>query len=455
MFELTHSTRNCGGVTRRAWLKVGGVSLFGLSLPKLLQAEASQPSGTRKDVSCILLWTDGGMSNIDTLDMKPDAPVEYRGEFSPISSNVPNTPVCELLPRMATVMDKVCLVKSIAHPESGDHTAATHYMLTGYPQRPDPTGQPVGSTIYPMFGSVVSKELGWKNNLPPNVQIAGRLAYSGAGYLGSKYDPLIIKNDPNSKEFRVEDVSIPNEVGFERTMRRRRMLDRLDAWQKQVEAAAKSPTSQPQASGAVLDRSEFYQQAFNLITSPAAKQAFELQAEPDAVRDRYGRTREGQATLLARRLVEAGVRFVTIGFGGWDTHDKNFIRLRNPLLPTLDQAWSALLEDLSQRGLLNSTLVICAGEFGRTPTVNGAAGRDHYAPCNAVGLSGAGVAMGHTVGKTDAKCTQVVGQTNSTLDYAATIYRILGIDVTKEYITNDGRPALINSGGQPIAGVIA
>jgi uncharacterized protein (DUF1501 family) len=279
------------------------------------------------------------------------------------------------------------------------------------------------------------------------------MSYVGAGYLSSKFDPLTIASDPNAKEFRVEDVSIPNEVGVDRTMRRRRMLDRLDGWQRQIESAMKSPNAAA-VGGDVLDRSEFYRQAFDLITSPAAKQAFELQAEPDALRDRYGRTREGQATLLARRLVEAGVRFVTVGFNGWDTHDKNFVRLKQPLLPTLDQAWSALLEDLSQRGLLDSTLVICAGEFGRTPGVNGAAGRDHYAPCNAVGFSGAGTAMGHTIGKTDGKCTAVVGQSNSTLDYAATIFRLLGIDSSKEYHTEDGRPVQINAGGKPIEGVI-
>ncbi len=453
MFGVSGLARQCDGVSRRLVLQAGGLGLFGLNLPSLLRAEAASKSGS-KPMNCILLFTAGGMSNIDTFDMKPDAPVEYRGEFSPISSNVPGTQVCEHLPRMAQVMDKVCMIKSIVHGESGDHTAAMHYMLTGYPQRPDPTGQPIGSTIYPAFGSVIAKELGWRNNLPPNVLIGNKMSYVGAGYLSSKYDPLPIKADPNAKDFSVEDVSIPTEVGFDRTMRRRRMLDRLDGWQRQVESAMKSPNATT-TGGAVLDRSEFYRQAFDLITSPAAKKAFDLQSEPDAVRDRYGRTREGQATLLARRLVESGVRFVTVGFLGWDTHVKNFISLKQPLLPTLDQAWSALLEDLSQRGMLDSTLVIGAGEFGRTPGVNGGAGRDHYAPCNAVGFSGAGTAMGHTVGKTDSKCASVVGQSNSTLDYASTIYRLLGIDDSQEYRTEDGRPVLINAGGKSMAGVIA
>ena len=207
--------------------------------------------------------------------------------------------------------------------------------------------------------------------------------------------------------------------------------------------------------GAVADRGEFYRQAYDLITSPVAKQAFDLSAEPDALRDRYGRTREGQATLLARRLVESGVRFVAVDFGGYDTHDKNFIRLKDPLLPTLDKAWSALLTDLSERGMLSNTVVLCAGEFGRTPRVNGAAGRDHWHLTNAIGFSGAGVRMGSIVGATDSKCERVVGRENSTLDYAATIFKLMGIDDTKEYISNDGRPIQINNGGRAIDEVFA
>ena len=434
MIELQHH--------RRTFLRAGSLSLLGLSLPRWLALQAAQPAAARRDVNCILLWTDGGLANMDSLDMKPDAPVEYRGEFRPIASNVAGMDVCEHMPHMARCMDKVCLVKSIAHTESGDHVAATHYMLTGFPQRPDPTGQPAGAIIHPAFGSVVSQQLGWREGLPPNVQIASRIFYSGGGYLGSQFDPLAIRTDPAAKDFRVEDVSIPVEIGVERTARRRRALERLDAWQRQVESQK----------SAIADRGEFYRQAFTVMTSPAAKRAFALHEESDAVRDRYGRTRDGQAALLARRLVEAGVRFVTIGSSGWDTHDNNFGRLKNSLLPTLDQAWSALLEDLHRRGLLDSTVVICAGEFGRTPKVNGAAGRDHYAPCNVIGFSGAGVPMGTVIGATDAKCEQVVGRPHSTMDYAATIYRLLGIDDNREYRLDDGRPMRINNGGKPIFG---
>lgn len=441
MFSLNRPLRNCQGVSRRAVLRAGGLSLFSLSLARLLEAKAR--GAVTKDVNCILLWTDGGMSNIDTFDMKPEAPLEYRGQFQPISTNLPGVAVCEHLPLMARQMDKLCLVKSIAHKESGDHVAATHYMLTGYPQRPDTSGQPVGSTIYPMFGSLVARQQGWRNSMPPNVQIGHRLAYGGAGYLGSAFSPLSILGDPAAADFRLGDLT--DSVAPNRSERRRRMLERLDAWQEEVE----------RTKGALLDRNEFYRQAFDLLTSPAAKKAFNLSEEPAAVRDRYGRTREGQSALLARRLIESGVRFVTVATAGWDTHDNNFNRLKDTLLPALDRSWSALLEDLSERGLLDSTVVLCAGEFGRTPRVNGAAGRDHYAPCNVVALSGAGVRMGNTVGRTDSKCEQVAGRPHSTLDYAATLFALLGIDGTQEYRSEDGRPILVNNGGQPIAEVLA
>lgn len=416
-----------------------------MSLTKLLCAEQNQPDGRFKNVNFILLWTNGGLSNIDTLDMKPDAPVEYRGEFKPIATNLPGLSICEHLPLMSRQMDKVCQVRTIVH-QGTQHSEATHWMLTGYPQVPDVNGAPVGSTIYPCFGSVVSKELGWNKGLPPYVQCAANpIGYSGGGYLGSAFNPLMVKRNPLDKDFSVDDVSIPSQVGNDRTERRRRILDKLDDWQRQIDKKG----------GAVADRSEFYRQAYDLITSPAAKKAFDLSAEPEALRDRYGRTREGQSTLLARRLVEAGVRFVTVDFTGYDTHDKNFIRLKDPLLPTLDRAWSALLTDLSERGMLSNTVVLCAGEFGRTPRINGAAGRDHWHLTNAIGFSGAGVKMGSIVGATDSKCERVIGRENSTLDYAATIFRLMGIDDSQEYTSNDGRPIQINNGGRPIEGVFA
>lgn len=435
------------GIDRRSLLQVGGASLLGLSLPKLLQAEAVTPAAARKDLNCILLWMGGGPSNIDTFDMKPNAPSEYRGDFHPISTNLPGVHVCEHLPLMSQRMNDLCLLLSVAHTESGDHTAATHYMLTGYPQRPDPSGQPAGSLVYPAIGAVVGREQGWRNSLPPYVVAGSKITpYAYAGYMGSAYDPMIIKGNPSDPAFSVDDVSIAPAIGDERTMRRRSMLGELDRWQRQLDSR----------SGVLLERSRFYQHAYDLITSPAAKRAFKLDEEPASVRDRYGRSQYGQTCLLARRLVEAGVRFVTMHTHQWDTHQDNFTGLKEAIrLPDLDQYWSALLDDLKERGMFDNTLVIWMGEFGRTPTVNGRAGRDHWAPTSAICMSGAGIKMGTTVGQTDARCERVVGTPHTTHDFAATIYRLLGIDANKEYLTPDGRPVLVNYHGQPITQVMA
>lgn len=428
---------------RRTFLRVGSLSLFGLNLPRVLSAMANQPSSQRKQVNCILLWMGGGASNIDTFDMKPDAPTEIRGDFKPIASNVNGLQVCEHLPLMAKEMDKVCMIRSLSHPESGDHVAATHYMLTGYPQRPDPSAQPANSLIYPSFGSVLSKEQGWNNRLPPYLVLTGKPGpYTGGGYLGSAYNPLTVRADPNEAQFSVKDVTIPDAIGLDRTLRRRQMLSELDAWQAKQQ-------------GTIGERNQFYQQAYDLITSPAAKRAFRLDEEPVAVRERYGRHRYGQSALLARRLIEAGVRFVTVETSWWDTHVNNFKDLKGTRLPNLDQFYSALLEDLAQRGLLDTTLVIWMGEFGRTPTINGAAGRDHWGWANTIGLSGAGINMGTVVGKTDRKCERPNGTTHSTHDFAATVFHILGIDGTKEYLTPDSRPVLLNYHGKPIAEALA
>lgn len=450
MLNLTmDQIRLCDGIGRRDMLRIGGLSMFGLNLPHWLagRARAAEAGGPAvKDVSCILLWMGGGPSNIDTFDMKPDAPPEIRGEFRPIASNLPGLSVCEHLPLMSRQMDKVCLIRSVSHTESGDHTAAHHYMLSGYAQRPDPTGQPANSVIYPAYGSVVSRELGWRSGLPPYVVLTGEAApYTGAGYLGSAFNPLTIKADANDPKFSVEDVSIPQAVGFDRLRRRRAMLAAVDGWQRQADRAA----------GMLGDRGQFYRQALDLITSPAAKRAFQIDEEPAAVRDRYGRHRFGQSCLLARRLIEAGVRFVSVETNWWDTHQNNFRDLKGTRLPNLDQFYSALLEDLSQRGMLANTLVVWMGEFGRTPWINGGAGRDHWAPSSVIGLSGAGVKMGNVVGQTDRKCERPVGTPHSTHDFAATIYRLLGIDSTKEYRTPDGRPILMNYHGKPIAEALA
>ena len=443
MFNLgTEFTRTCGGINRRSLLQIGGLSLFGLNLPCVLAAQANQPTPVRKDVNCIVLWMGGGPSNLDTFDMKPDAPAEYRGEFKPISTNVSGLEICEHLPLMAQQMDKVCMIRSVTQdPPHSDHVAAVHYMMTGYPQRSDPSGQPINSTIYPSYGAVVGREKGWRNALPPYVLLGNSGPYLGAGYMGTAHGPLTVPGDPNDPKFSVKDVSVSEAIGVERIQRRRQMLGSLDRWQQHVEGTA----------GGLADRNQFYQQAYDLITSPAAKRAFQLDEEPATVRDRYGRNQDGQKCLLARRLIESGVQFVTIPIGSWDTHQDNFKRLKGELLPPLDQCWSALLDDLDERGMLANTLVIWMGDFGRTPKINGRGGRDHHSWCSVIGLSGAGVNMGTVVGQTDARCERPTGTVYNTHDFAATIYRLLGIDGTKEYRAPDGRPHLINNNGKLIA----
>ena len=294
--------------------------LFGLSLPRVLAAEQTgTASPSPEALNCILLWTNGGIANMDTFDMKPEAPLEYRGEFKGIDTNLPGVQVCEHLPRMSQWMDMICQIRTIQHTGS-QHAEASHFMLTGYPQVPDVNAAPVGSTIYPCFGSLVSKELGWQRGMPPYVKFSGKsMAYSGAGYLGSAYNSLDIAADPSTPTFSVEDVSIPEAVGAERTQRRRTMLGKLDAWQRKID----------QSSGSVFDRSQFTRQAYDLITSPSAKKAFQIAEEPAEVRDAYGCCREGQCMLMARRLIEAGVRFVAVDLGGYDTHNDNFKTLKD------------------------------------------------------------------------------------------------------------------------------
>ncbi|MBI1312817.1 DUF1501 domain-containing protein [bacterium] len=443
-FQTTRSSRCCDGLDRRTFLQMGSLPFFGLSLSRALAAAEKSPA--KDDLSCILLWCAGGISTVDTFDLKPNAPIEYRGEFQPISTSVPGLTVCEHLPQVARQMHRVGQIRTIVH-SGGQHAEANHFMLTGHPQVPDVNAQPVGSVVHPCFGSVVSEQLGWRNSLPPFVQLSGGdIHYHHAGFLGSALDPLRVKADPNAAGFQVEDVGVPESIGTTRLDRRRRMLSQLDEFQRVRERSA----------GDVAARNEFYDQAFGLITSPAAKKAFEISEEPDALRDRYGRCREGQSTLLARRLVEAGVRFVTVNFGGYDTHDKNFIELKDPLLPKLDAAYSTLLEDLSERGMLERTLVICMGEFGRTPKVNAQTGRDHYPKVNSICVSGPGVRMdGHVHGRTSDKCEHVVGTENSTHDLAATIYSVLGVDYDKVYRNIDNRPILTTDNGKPIRGILA
>jgi uncharacterized protein (DUF1501 family) len=437
------TTRNCEGRRRRDFLKIGAITCLGLSLADYFRLQAANPATARRhDASCILLWLNGGPSHLDTFDPKPDAPAEIRGEFATIPTTIPGVRFCEHLPRLARQLDKFSILRSVTSPENG-HERATHYLLTGYRFNP--------ALEYPSYGSVLSRELkqqppgkdGAPSELPPYVLMGGYpFGYGGAGYMGGAYNPFTFDGNPASAGFRVNDLTPPGGITLERIRRRKNLLESIDSFQKRVDA------------GIVRDMDAFYDKAYDLVTSPRAKRAFDLALEPPRVRDRYGMTHFGQSCLMARRLIEAGVRFVTINLGGWDTHQDNFSSLKNSRLPELDAGYAALLEDLSARGMLESTLVICMGEFGRTPKVNPSSGRDHWAQAMSVCMGGGGVKRGMVIGETNDRAEEPRDRPIRVEDVAATIYNALGVAAHKEYLTPQNRPVRINYDGQAVAEVL-
>jgi hypothetical protein len=434
------SQRRCDGINRRDFIRVGTLGFVGLSLPDLFRMQAASADGgsTAKAKSVIVLWMDGGPPQHDTWDPKPNAPSNIRGEFKPISTNATGVQICELLPKMAQQMDKVALLRTLTHNE-GAHERAQHLLLTGW--------HPLPSLVYPSMGAVTAKELGPVGALPPYVAIPSSSfasGYGGAGYLEASFNPFSVGGDPNNAKFTVRDVALPDGMTVERFDRRRTLLQALDGTFKRFEG---TPV---QAS-----RDTFYNRAYDIISSPEAKKAFNIAEEPDKVRDRYGRTTFGQSCLLARRMVEAGVRFVTVAMGGWDTHSDNFKQLRNELLTPLDNGYSALLEDLHQRGLLDSTLVVWMGEFGRTPQVNQLAGRDHWPDTSCALFAGAGVRGGQVIGATDAEGGKPVDRKVSPEDLVTTVYAKLGIDWDKQYQTPQNRPIKIVTNGEPIKELVS
>ncbi len=415
---------------RRDFLKIGSLGPLGVTLEKALRA------GARKDVSCILVWQSGGCGHQDTFDMKPDAPREYRGEFNPIPTNVPGIRICEHLPFTARQADKYTILRSMRSKEN-NHERAINYLLTGY--------LPLPTLEFPSMGSVVSKELGPKNGLPPYVAAPNTFPSYGAGFLGGEFNPFL-SGDPNVTGYRVRDLTLPADVDWSRVNNRRFLLRQMDAKFKAIES---SPDFQAMDS--------FYQRAHDLLSSPAAKKAFDIESEPPALRERYGRTPVGQGCLLARRLVEGGVRFVTVAKGwlNYDTHGDNFNTMKKVLLPEFDRGFAALLEDLHQRGMLDTTLVIAMGEFGRTPKVNDAAGRDHHNKAWSVVFAGAGIPGGRVLGATDKTATEVTDLPVEPEDLLRTIYTILGVDADKEYQSPIGRPVKVVNGGKLIPGLLA
>ena len=441
---------NCEGTPRRDFLRLGLGALVGLGFTDLLRERAKAVEITRsaggsspRNVNCILLWLDGGPSHYESFDPKPDAPAEVRGEFKSIPTAVPGAHFSEVIPKLASVADKYTVIRSVCHKDP-NHGGGNHYMMTGAPT-PVPVGCGAFVTFHPSYGSVVSWSRGNRNGMPAYMSMPEVSRSGGPNFLGGRHAPFVIKGSPNAKGFKVRDVSLPPEITTGRELSRRQLRQSLDRLTRFADAAAEDPA---------VDFDSHYRQAYGIVTSPAAQEAFDLSKEPDATRDLYGRNDFGQRLLLARRLVEAGVSFVTCYSGGWDHHTKIFTAFKGSQVAALDQGLSALIVDLDRRGLLESTLVFCLGEFGRTPKVNKDAGRDHWPHAMSILAAGAGVPRGYVLGATDAKGYYASDNVHSPEDFAATLYTKMGIDPA-QHLHNAGRPVQLVAGGEPIKELFA
>jgi len=437
----------CEGLSRRDWLRAGALAPFGLALPELLAARAqARPTGARRARSCIVVFLFGAPAHQDIWDLKPDAASDVRGEFHPIASSVPGIQLGEHIPHVARQAHHFALLRSVTHADN-THTVAMHWMLTGH-RHPQPTTNPRNQpSDFPTFGAVVQKlrpsgrglPAGISLNAPANQVSANNHIFPGffAGFLGSAYDPLFIAADPSKADF--QPFPAADRAASERLRSRLSLLDEFEARRQMLHRAAQVNT---------LDA--HYANAFDLVTSTAARNAFDLARESDRTRERYGASAFGQGLLLARRLVEAGVMLVTVNWARddayWDTHANNFNQLKNNLLPPFDRGLAALLDDLHQRGLLDETLVVCLGEFGRTPRINNQAGRDHWAACNSVVLAGGGIRGGQVYGASDRSAAYPATNPLSPADIAATIYHTLGIDIHTELHDRVGRPLPLATG---------
>jgi len=430
--QNTQTARPCPGVSRREALRVGGLTALGLHLPDVLRRQAQAGVQPKRDVNCILLWLLGGPSHIDMYDLKPLAPAEIRGELHPISTNLPGLELGELMPGMAQCADKFSLIRSM-HSYTPTHGMGDHHLMSG--------NRWSSSLVPPGFGAMLTWQQEQRaRQTPPFVQV-GDLTSTNygrpglGGYLGRTYDPFLITRDPNSSSFAVQEFTTPESISSVRLADRQGLLQAVDRFQSRVEGQLQFAQT----------HDEFQQRAFSMITSEQAKNAFDLSQETDATRDNYGRNRVGQGLLLSRRLIEAGVRFVTVkGYVryGWDHHPEVFPRLRTEV-PPYDQGYAALLNDLSDRGLLENTVVITAGEFGRTPRLNSDArgpGRDHWNRCFSLTLGGGGIRTGVVLGASDRHAAEIIDRPVSVPDFAATVYHALGLDPNAELRTLNDRP---------------
>jgi hypothetical protein len=426
------STRN-----RRAFLRLGSAGLLGLGLADLLRLEAQAAPKDKAAKSVILVWLSGGPATIDMWDLKPDAPEQIRGEFKPIATSAEGVRICEHLPGVAKVMHRCCLVRSLHHNIPA-HGPGTLYVTTG--------NRPSAALEYPSLGSLAAKLLPAPEGVPAYVAFREARAGGGggSGYLGPAYNPFEVEAGSDRGKIDVRGIALPDGFSADDLHRRDRLRARFDARFRDLDEAD-LPAS--------LDR--FHQQALDILRSDRTRQAFNLEQEKPASRERYGPFGLGPCALAARRLVEAGARFVTIGLNGWDTHAANFRTLRFQLLPNVDRALSALIGDLDERGLLASTIVYCAGEFGRTPRVNNNAGRDHWARSMAVLLAGGGLVADRAHGSTDRDGTAPDTEPCSPDDVAATLFQRLGVSPNHELTTASGRPVALFREGKVIEALLA
>lgn len=432
------------GHSRREFLYAGFAGGLGLSLPELLRLQAAQvipevPKVAAKADSIIHIYLPGGMAHQESWDPKPFASADYRGPLTPVQTKLPGVYFGEHFKNSAAIADKLCIIRSMTHGEAA-HERGTHNMFTGY--RPNP------AIKFPSFGSMISHELGGRNNLPPYVCVPQGITdasgdQTGTGYLSNAYGPFSLGGDPASSNFSVRDLSLPKDVTEQRFARRRSLLESVDAHFKALEK-----------SDALNAMDSFYQSAYSLVSSQKAREAFDLSAEPAKLRDEYGRNAAGQRFLLARRMVEAGVRMVTVTYAGWDFHSDIKKGFENNA-PNFDVAYARLIRDLEERGMLDRTLVMVSSEFGRTPKINNTNGRDHYPRVFSVALAGGGVKKGMIYGSSDALGGEPDQDPVSPESLAKTMYHLLGINADKRIMAGGIRPIDIVNGGTLLEGVMA
>jgi len=467
MFTIRDTgSRLCDGLTRRDWLRIGGLSAVGLSLPGLLEARTASANTSStsfgKAKSCIFLFLLGGPPQHETWDPKPDAPAEIRGEFKPLATNVPGIQIGELMPQTARFMDKIAALRAVSTDDNA-HSSSGYWMLTGVPHLPtnSENAKPGAPNDWPCVAALVQRLREGKNGLPAAITVpehiwnTGMISWPGqdGGFLGRSADPWLIPCDPSSAEFQIPGLSLPADTSASRFQERLSLLEQVN---QRLDAVDRS--------GAVARFDNRSQQAFDLLRAGKARQAFNLHKEPPAVRDRYGRNRFGQSVLLARRLIEAGVSLVQVNWTrmpgdtndspAWDNHQKNGERCKKVLMPPMDQAYSALLDDLDQRGLLNETVVFWGGEFGRTPKHNGSGGRDHWGHVFSAALAGGGIRGGQVYGASDSIGGRPRDGRVQPQDITATLFHCLGYTPNTEIHDTLGKPLPI-SRGEPIRAILS